>query len=106
MSSHFLLKNQIKIQYFSPSPDVPWESRATFNSAAILEDEKVHFLYRALGDKDLIRLRLCNKSDGINIDFRSDLPAYIPREPFETPGGNKFNTIAHTFYVRWWIWRN
>jgi predicted GH43/DUF377 family glycosyl hydrolase len=81
----------------APRPDVPWESRATFNSAAIFEDDKVHFLYRALGDTDLSVLGYATSADGVNIDFRSDLPAYIPREPFETPGGNRFNSIAQHF---------
>ena len=93
----FLVKKSHKNPIISPRPDVPWESRATFNSAAILEDEKVHFLYRALGDKDLSVLGYATSSDGINIDFRSDTPAYIPREPFETPGGNRFNDIATHF---------
>lgn len=93
----FLVKKSHKNPIISPRPDVPWESRATFNSAAILEDEKVHFLYRALGDTDLSVLGYATSSDGIHLDYRSDLPAYIPREPFETPGGNKFGSIAAHF---------
>ena len=93
----FLVKKSDKNPILSPRPHVPWESRATFNSAAIYEDGKVHFLYRALGDKDLSVLGYATSSDGINIDYRSEMPAYIPREPFETPGGNKFNTIAQHF---------
>jgi len=81
----------------SPRPEVPWESRATFNSAAIFEDDKVHFLYRALGDTDLSVLGYATSKDGVNIDFRADQPAYIPREPFETPGNNKFSTLAQHF---------
>lgn len=93
----FLVRKSNNNPIIAPRPDVPWESRATFNSAAILEDDKVHFLYRALGDKDLSVLGYATSSDGINIDYRSDLPAYIPREPFETPGGNKFNSIAQHY---------
>lgn len=93
----FLVKKSHKNPIISPRPDVPWESRATFNSAAILEDEKVHFLYRALGDKDLSVLGYATSKDGIHIDYRSDTPAYIPREPFETPGGNRFDSIAAHF---------
>ncbi len=92
-----LVKKSDNNPIISPRPQVPWESRATFNSAAILEDGKVHFLYRALGDTDLSVLGYATSNDGINIDYRSDQPAYIPREPFETPGGNKFNTIAQHF---------
>ncbi len=92
-----LVKKSRNNPIIAPRPEVSWESRATFNSAAIYEDGKVHFLYRALGDKDLSVLGYATSKDGVNIDFRSDLPAYIPREPFETPGGNKFNTIAQHF---------
>jgi predicted GH43/DUF377 family glycosyl hydrolase len=80
-----------------PNPVHPWESRAAFNSAAILDNGKVHFVYRALGDKDLSVLGYATSSDGINIDERSDEPIYIPREPFETPGGNAFSSFAQHF---------
>jgi beta-1,2-mannobiose phosphorylase / 1,2-beta-oligomannan phosphorylase len=92
-----LLKKHKDNPIISPREDRVWESRATFNSAAIYEDGKVHFLYRALGDKDLSVLGYASSSDGVTIDERSDEPAYIPREPFETPGGNAFNTFAEHF---------
>jgi beta-1,2-mannobiose phosphorylase / 1,2-beta-oligomannan phosphorylase len=81
----------------SPRPHKSWDSRAAFNSAAIYDDGKVHFLYRALGDKDLSVLGYATSKDGITIDERSDEPIYIPREPFETPGGNAFATFADHF---------
>ncbi len=72
----------------------PWEARATFNTAAIYEDGKVHFVYRALGDRDLSVLGYASSKDGIHIDERSDDPIYIPREPFETPGGQVYASFA------------
>ena len=81
----------------SPRPENPWESRATFNSAAVYEDGKVHFVYRALGDKDLSVLGYATSTDGLTIDFRSNEPIYIPREPFETPGGITHKTFADHF---------
>ncbi|MGE5041727.1 MAG: hypothetical protein ACM3IJ_02385 [Candidatus Levyibacteriota bacterium] len=81
----------------SPQEHRPWESRATFNTAAVYEDGKVHFLYRALGDTDLSVLGYATSSDGIHIDDRSIEPVYIPREPFETPGNNAFKSIAEHF---------
>lgn len=81
----------------SPRPEFAWESRATFNSAAVYEDGKVHFVYRALGDKDLSVLGYATSTDGLNIDWRSDEPIYIPREPFETPGGITYKTFADHF---------
>jgi predicted GH43/DUF377 family glycosyl hydrolase len=92
-----LIKKHKNNPIISPRPDRPWESRATFNSAAIYEDGKVHFLYRALGDKDLSVLGYASSVDGVTIDERSEEPAYIPREPFETPGGNAFNSFAEHF---------
>lgn len=91
------LKRHEKNPIIAPRPTHPWESRATFNSAAIYDDGKVHFFYRALGDTDLSVLGYANSKDGLHIDERSDMPAYIPREPFETPGGNAFKTLAEHF---------
>jgi len=81
----------------TPLPHHPWESRAAFNSAAVYEDGKVHFVYRALGDTDLSVLGYAASSDGLHIDERSKEPIYIPREPFETPGGQMFKTFAQHF---------
>lgn len=92
-----LFKKAEKNPIIAPCADHPWESRATFNSAAIYEDGKVHFLYRALGDSDLSVLGYATSTDGINIDFRGSEPAYIPREPFETPRGNRFSSFAAHF---------
>jgi beta-1,2-mannobiose phosphorylase / 1,2-beta-oligomannan phosphorylase len=92
-----IVKKHHKNPIISPIPNHPWESRATFNSAAIYEDGKVHFVYRALGDKDLSVLGYAASNDGLNIDERGDEPIYIPREPFETPGGNVFNSFAQHF---------
>lgn len=92
-----LIKKTPKNPIITPRPHVPWESRATFNTAAIYEGGKVHFLYRALGDTDLSVLGYATSTDGIHIDHRPDMPAYIPREPFETPGNFAFNSLAEHF---------
>jgi predicted GH43/DUF377 family glycosyl hydrolase len=81
----------------TPNPNNKWESRATFNSAAVYEDGRVHFLYRALGDTDLSVLGYATSKDGYTIDERSDEPCYFPREPWETPGGHKFSKFADHF---------
>ncbi len=96
------LKNKIfaTLNRFKNNPIIkpishhPWESRATFNTAAIYADGKVHFVYRALGDSDLSVLGYASSKDGVNIDERSDSPIYIPREPFETPGQGVLASIA------------
>ena len=92
-----LLKKHDKNPIISPNPKNSWESRATFNSAAVYEDGKVHFLYRSLGDTDLSVLGYATSKDGLTIDERSDMPIYIPREPFETPGGHSFKTLAEHY---------
>jgi beta-1,2-mannobiose phosphorylase / 1,2-beta-oligomannan phosphorylase len=92
-----LLKKHPQNPIIAPNPENKWESRATFNSAALLENGKVHFVYRALGDSDLSVLGYATSSDGLTIDERSNEPIYIPREPFETPGGHAFKTFAQHF---------
>lgn len=81
-----------------PAPHNPWESRATFNTAAVYEDGKVHFVYRALGDKDLSVFGYATSSDGLNIDERLDEPIYIPKEPFETPGQRVIASLADHYF--------
>lgn len=94
---NILLKKHQHNPIISPDPNHKWETRATFNSAAVYEDGKVHFLYRALGDTDLSVLGYATSSDGIHIDERSAEPCYFPREPFETPGGHAFKKFADHF---------
>jgi predicted GH43/DUF377 family glycosyl hydrolase len=72
----------------TPRPDKSWESRQTFNTAALYEDGKVHFVYRAQGTTDLNVLGYASSTDGIHIDERSDNPIYVPRESFELPNGD------------------
>jgi predicted GH43/DUF377 family glycosyl hydrolase len=92
-----LLKKHHQNPIIAPNPENKWENRATFNSAALFEDGKVHFIYRALGESDLSVLGYATSKDGLTIDERSDEPIYIPREPFETPGGHAFKTFAEHF---------
>lgn len=66
-----------------PRPEHAWESRATFNPAAIYEGGKVHILYRAIGDSDTSVLGYASSSEGFEIQERLNWPVYIPREPFE-----------------------
>lgn len=59
-----------------------WESKATFNPAAVTIDGKVHLLYRAIGDNDVSVMGYAVSSDGVTFE-RLPLPAYVPRESFE-----------------------
>ncbi len=60
-----------------------WESKATFNPAAIFENGKVHLIYRAVGDSDVSVLGYATSRDGVTIDERSKAPIYMPSANFE-----------------------
>lgn len=66
-----------------PRENISWESKATFNPAALYKDGRVHILYRAIGDNDVSVLGYASAKDGVHIDERLDAPAYMPREIFE-----------------------
>lgn len=70
-----------------------WESSATFNTAAIHEGGKVHFVYRAMGPHNTSVLGYASSSDGIHIDERLSEPIYVPTEPFEVPV--KYPTLSY-----------
>jgi predicted GH43/DUF377 family glycosyl hydrolase len=70
----------------SPHPDHEWESRATFNPAAFVADDRVHLVYRAIGNQDISVLGYAESRDGLHIDTRHPDPVYVPSEPFEVSG--------------------
>jgi predicted GH43/DUF377 family glycosyl hydrolase len=75
----------------SPKSENPWESKATFNPAAITIGEKTHILYRTLSEDNTSSIGYASTLDGVTIDERLDTPVYVPREDFENkkiPGGN------------------
>lgn len=94
---NILLKKHKENPIIAPNSSQKWESRATFNSAALYEDGKVHFMYRSLGDTDLSVLGYATSKDGITLDERAEEPCYFPRESFETPGGHAFKNFADHF---------
>ena len=74
-----------------PVKEHPWESKATFNPAALYLDNKVHIVYRAMSEDNTSIFGYAVSTDGIHIDYRSEEPVYTPREPFEqklVPGSN------------------
>lgn len=60
----------------SPKSDNNWESWQTFNPGVILLDNKVHFIYRAIGHDGVSRLGYAVSNDGFVIDERLSAPAY------------------------------
>lgn len=60
----------------APDPKNDWESWQTFNPGALLLDNHVHFLYRAIGSDGLSRFGYAFSEDGLSIDRRLAFPAY------------------------------
>lgn len=69
----------------TPDKNNSWESLAVFNPTALYDEEKekVHMLYRAVGDDWRSVFGYANSNDGIHIDSKLDSPAYVPRTHFE-----------------------
>ena len=67
-----------------PNQNHEWESKATFNPAAIDLKNKVHILYRALSSDNTSSIGYAISNDGVKISERLNEPVYIPREDFET----------------------
>jgi predicted GH43/DUF377 family glycosyl hydrolase len=69
-----------------PVPGHYWQNREVFNAAALYAGDKVHILYRALGDDGVSRLGYANSSDGHSIDMRQPEPAFAPASSRENLG--------------------
>lgn len=65
----------------SPRPQNGWEAWQTFNPGAVLLDERVHFLYRAIGEDGLSRFGYASSADGFVVDERLPYPVYEHRLP-------------------------
>ncbi len=75
----------------SPVPERDWESKYTFNPAAVMEDGKIFIVYRAMGTSNTSVLGLAISEDAITIKERLPDPIYIPREPFEVGVKKRFS---------------
>ncbi|MFC1626717.1 hypothetical protein ACFL1P_00770 [Patescibacteria group bacterium] len=85
ITPHIMLSRHNDNPIIKPIVKHYWESRATFNAAALYDKGKVHLLYRALGDHDTSVIGYASSSDGVNVDERHPEPIYTPTQPFETP---------------------
>ena len=91
-----------------PDENHKWESKATFNPAAIDLGGKIHILYRALSNNNTSTIGYASSIDGMSISERLTEPIYIPREDFENKkieGGNsgcedpRLTKIGDTLYM-------
>jgi predicted GH43/DUF377 family glycosyl hydrolase len=60
----------------SPKPENNWEAWQTFNPGVILLENKVHFIYRAIGGDGISRLGYAASDDGFTISERLPCPIY------------------------------
>jgi len=86
-----------------PNPNNPWESKAVFNPGAVLKDNRVFLLYRAIGEYDayISRIGLAVSKDGFNFERVSKKPLIKPEKDYdkwacEDPRVTK---IGDTFYI-------
>lgn len=69
-----------------PIVENAWESRLVFNAAAIHLKDRVHILYRAMGNDRISRIGYASTLDGYRIDYRSSTPIFEPKEQAEHSG--------------------
>ncbi|MBN1162464.1 hypothetical protein JXA34_01830 [Patescibacteria group bacterium] len=61
----------------SPNEENHWEAWQTFNPGVVqLDDDRIHFVYRAIGRDGLSRLGYANSSDGYEIQERHPEPIF------------------------------
>ena len=60
-----------------PASKMYWESKATFNPTAFIDDGKVHIIYRAVSVGDLSTLCYVLSEDGYNMTGRTFKPIFI-----------------------------
>src|SRR3989344_6530458 len=59
-----------------PIPEHWWESQAVFNPAAFVHNDRIHMLYRAMGQDGISRIGYASSPDGIHFDQRLQYPVY------------------------------
>jgi predicted GH43/DUF377 family glycosyl hydrolase len=60
-----------------------WESKATLNPAAFLANDKIHLIYRAIGDNDVSVLGYASSLDGFRLEERPTYSIYYKYGKFE-----------------------
>jgi len=76
----------------SPKSENGWEAWQTFNPGVILLGDKIHFLYRAIGEDGISRLGYAVSNDGFTIDERLPYPIYEHKT-----GKRTFNPFDKSF---------
>jgi beta-1,2-mannobiose phosphorylase / 1,2-beta-oligomannan phosphorylase len=75
-----------------------WESEAVFNPGAVVNGDRVHLFYRALGYDGVSRVGYASSKDGINFDRRYSYPVYMPESIKESSKHHPFTSPARLAY--------
>ncbi|MCM2339393.1 MAG: hypothetical protein NDI62_02985 [Burkholderiales bacterium] len=93
----------IKLERFKYNPIIEprpysWESKATFNPAAFFDGQKIHLIYRAIGDNDVSVLGYAASLDGyglmerpINAIYQKSVKFVKSTEPIDYISGGGWN---------------
>jgi predicted GH43/DUF377 family glycosyl hydrolase len=87
---NLFLEKSHKNPIIKPRKNVKWEEKGTFNPAALKLKNKIHLIYRAVGDDYSSTFGYASTKNGIKIEERSSKPVYFPREGFESVKNEKF----------------
>ncbi len=60
-----------------------WEMKSVFNPAAVSDGERIHILYRAMGEDNISRWGYAASENGFEVTCRSELPVFEPGEDVE-----------------------
>lgn len=71
-----------------------WESLAVFNPAVIKSDDKIHLVYRAVGETSESMLGYASSIDGIHFDERLPLPIFAHMDNPEGDRGDYFPSCS------------
>lgn len=92
------LKKQPENSIIKPKAENEWEAWQTFNPGVILLEDRVHFLYRAIGQDGISRLGYAASSEGFSIDERLPYPVYEHKVTHSTSSGQarrEFNVYSY-----------
>ncbi len=85
----------------TPDPVNSFESKCTYNPAAVVHNNKVYLIYRAEGDSGVSTLCLAISDDGYNFEKYEKNPVIEPSLPEEKQGCEdpRITKIGKTFYM-------
>lgn len=92
------IKRHLRNPILAPKQNNEWESKASFNAAAIYADNKFHLIYRAIGEDDVSTFGYASSKDGLNFNKRFNDPIYVPRKRFEGIGEVNYRPCSKAIY--------